>query len=419
LAWNEKPERGKVTSQIGDICEGFDFGRLGSQNYYKNMAAPIIQPKHTGKVLTEFLDFDPANPRLVEDGIRNPTDSQIILALADTADLSEVLESIAANGYVDIEPMIAQRVGDRWRVLEGNRRLAAIRILQKPALAKGTGLSVPEISAQNLETLKEVTVYAVESSDQAREYIGFKHINGPHKWDAIAKARFAADWYRKERDSGITIEKIARRLGDGHDTVVRLVNGMFVLDQAGSSKVYDIKDRYPGKRFAFSHLYTALTRPGYREFLGLPEEWRASEPKPDPVPKKNLENLRRILLWLFGSKSDDVKPVIISQNPDLKFLSAVLANPRARTVMLLRNDLREAHAQVERKGARFEGALVNAKQEAEVAMSQIIGYDAEDSTLLEIGHELRDTSEQLYSSMLSINKKSATTKKPAKPKGKK
>jgi hypothetical protein len=103
----------------------------------------------------------------------------------------------------------------------------------------------------------------------------------------------------------------------------------------------------------------------------------------------------------------------VSQNPDLKFLSAVLANPRARTLMLLRNDLREAHAQVERKGARFEGALVNSKQEAEVAMSQIIGYDPEDSTLLEIGHELRDISDQLYSSMLSI------VKKMAKPKGKK
>jgi hypothetical protein len=81
--------------------------------------------------------------------------------------------------------------------------------------------------------------------------------------------------------------------------------------------------------------------------------------------------------------------------------------------MMTRNDLREAHAQVERKGARFEAALVGAKQEAEVAMSQIIGYDAEDSTLLEIGRDLRDTSAQLYSTMLSI----AT--KPASPKGKK
>jgi len=373
------------------------------------MPAQSILPGQTGKVLTDLLDFDPNNPRLVEDGVTNPSDAQIIVALAEIADLSEVVESVAANGYIDIEPMIAQQTGNRWRVLEGNRRLAAIRILETPALAKGTGIAVPEINAKNLATLKQVTVYAVANPEQAREYIGFKHINGPHKWDAIAKARFAADWYRKEKNNGITIEKIARRLGDGHDTVVRLVNGMFVLDQAGKAKIYDIKDRYPGKRFAFSHLYTALTRPGYREFLGLPEEWRADDPKPDPVPKKNLENLRLVLLWLYGSKSDDIKPVIDSQNPDLKNLGAVLSNPRALTMMLNRNDLREAYAQVERKGARFEAALVNAKQEAEVAMSQIIGYDPEDSTLLEIGRDLRDTSEQLYVSMTSIAKKSFPT----------
>jgi hypothetical protein len=189
------------------------------------MPAINIAPRHTAKVPTDMLDFDPNNPRLAEDGIKNPTDAQIIVALAEMADLSEVVESIAANGYIDIEPMIAQQVGNRWRVLEGNRRLAAIRILQTPGLAKGTGISVPDISATNLATLKQVTVYAVANPDEAREYIGFKHINGPHKWDAIAKAKFAAEWYRKEKSNGLTIEKIARRLGDGHDTVVRLVNG--------------------------------------------------------------------------------------------------------------------------------------------------------------------------------------------------
>ena len=374
------------------------------------MPVPNIAPKTVGKVPTQYLEFDPGNPRLAEDGIKNPTESQIILALADMADLSEVVESVAANGYIDIEPMIGMRIGSRWRVLEGNRRLAAIRILQSPGLAKGTGISVPEISAENLETLKEVSVYAVSAPEQAREYIGFKHINGPHKWDAIAKARFAADWYRKEKNDGITIDIIAKRLGDGHDTVVRLVNGRFVLDQAEDSGIYDVKDRYPGKRFAFSHLYTALTRPGYREFLGLPEEWRSEDPKPNPVPKQNLENLRQVLVWLYGSKPDDIKPVINSQNPDIKNLAAVLANPRARAVMMSRNNLMEAHAQVERKGARFEGALINAKQEAELAMSQIIGYDAEDSTLLEIGKDLRDTSAQLYTSMASITKKAASMK---------
>ena len=88
----------------------------------------------------------------------------------------------------------------------------------------------------------------------------------------------------------------------------------------------------------------------------------------------------------------------------------MLANSRARTIMMLRNDLREAYKQIERKGARFEGALVNAKQEAEIAMSQIAGYDPSDYTLLELGKDLRDTSEQLYLSMSSMSKKTASSK---------
>ena len=173
------------------------------------MAVPNIAPKTVGKVAVEYLEFDPENPRLIEEGVRNPTDEDIIRALADTSDLSEVVQSIAANGYFDIEPMIGMKVGNKWRVLEGNRRLAAIRILQNPAMAKGTGVAVPETSPANKATLKEVSVYAVTSKDQAREYIGFKHINGPHRWDALAKARFAADWYAKEK--GVTLDKIANR----------------------------------------------------------------------------------------------------------------------------------------------------------------------------------------------------------------
>lgn len=374
------------------------------------MAVPNIQPKMTGKVPTKLLDFDQNNPRLIEDGIEDPSDAQIIKVLADGSDLSELVASIATNGYIDIEPLIVQRIGDRFRVLEGNRRLAAIRILQQPSLAKGTGIAVPSVSEEVKKSLDKVTAYAVSSPDQARDFIGFKHINGPHKWDAIAKARFAADWYKKERHKGVTLEKIARRLGDGHDTVVRLVNGMFVLDQAEETKVYELKDRFPGRKFAFSHLYTALTRTGYREFLGLPAEWRAEDPKPNPVPKNKLENLRTLMVWLYGSKPDDIEPVIISQNPDIKNLGAVLTSSRARTTMLLRSNLREAYALVEPKGIRFEAALINAKQEAEKAISQIAGYDPTDSTLLEIGADLRDTSEQLYASMSSIANK-ATSKK--------
>lgn len=366
------------------------------------MAVPSIKPKTTGKVETKYLDFDPKNPRLVEQGIKNPSDAQVIQALADMADLSEIVGSIAANGYIDIEPMIAQKVKGRYRVLEGNRRLAAIRILQNPDLAKGTGIAVPQFSKEVRDSLKKVTVYAVANPEQARDFIGFKHINGPHKWDAHAKGRFAANWYRNESKHGITLEKIAQRLGDRHDTVVRLVNGIFVLDQAEASKIFSIEDRYPGRKFAFSHLYTALTRPGYREFLGLPEEWRAADPTPNPVPEENLENLGKVLVWLYGSKPDSVEPLITSQNPHIKQLGQILQNPRSRATLISRNDLREAYLQIEPKGTRFETALINAKQEAETALSQVTAFDPNDATLLEVGGELQSTSETLFDTMTAM-----------------
>ena len=34
------------------------------------MSVPDIAPNTTGKVPTELLDFDPENPRLIEDGIK-------------------------------------------------------------------------------------------------------------------------------------------------------------------------------------------------------------------------------------------------------------------------------------------------------------------------------------------------------------
>lgn len=266
-------------------------------------------------------------------------------------------------------------------------------------------------------TLDEVTVYRVKDRTEARDFVGFKHINGPHKWDALAKARFAADWYDAEHSKGTTLRDIARRLGDRHDTVLRLVNGILVLDQAEKARVFDIRDRYPGRSFAFSHLYTALTRPGYRDYLGLPEEWRTDEPKRNPVPKDQLGNLQHVMLWLYGSKSDNIQPVIRSQNPHIKYLGAVLQSPTARAVMLARNDLLEAHKLVDTPVSRLEAALVNSLQNAEAALSQIAAFDGTDETLIELASRLAKTAEVIHSTLLSAKKRVLSDTRPGKSGG--
>lgn len=56
----------------------------------------------------------------------NANDVEIIRHLALTADLKELIQSIANNGYISIEPLIViKSTQDNYIVLEGNRRLSA------------------------------------------------------------------------------------------------------------------------------------------------------------------------------------------------------------------------------------------------------------------------------------------------------
>lgn len=364
------------------------------------------------KVSVASLMFDLDNPRSSSEPLSGRSSETVIISqLIEIADIQELVQSIAANGYIDIEPMVVMPNNSKLIVLEGNRRLAAITLLRKPDVARECNFPIPAITNAVKESLEEITVYAVHKREEARDFIGFKHINGPHRWDALAKARFAADWFKSERGEGASLADIARRLGDRHDTVKRLVNGVFVLDQAEKARIFTIADRAPGRAFAFSHLYTALTRQGFQEFLGLPTDWRRSDPKVNPIPKDHLENLKRVLQWLYGSKNDGIAPVVTSQNPHIKWLDEILQKPIARKTMLARNKLSEAYKLVFTPAIQFETALLNAQQNASEALSTIQGFQGDDLSLVEAANVLQRNAQIIVATMEAATKKHRKNKR--------
>ena len=207
------------------------------------------------------LSFDQENPRYsAEKGLPHSTDNEIIIYLDMTSDLGELIQSISTSGYVDIEPLVVVGQKNKLIVLEGNRRLAALKLLTVRGLAKECGIDLPPVTRGVEESFKKVKVYRVASRQKARDFIGFKHINGPHRWDSVAKAKFAAEWLRDEwqkKKGGLQLVDIARRMGDRHSTLQRMVLGLFVLEQGEAAGVFSRANRYPGRQFAFSHLYTA------------------------------------------------------------------------------------------------------------------------------------------------------------------
>ena len=363
--------------------------------------APRKPPlERTTAVDPDGLELDRCNPRFGGDDVPAGKKGEvtIIKRLHEQADLMELVESIAANGYLDLEPLfIVEEKGDKV-IVEGNRRVAAIKLLKDPALAKEAGITLPGMTAYAAATLDNVHVIKLGNRDEARQLIGFRHINGTHKWDSYAKARFAAEWYRKEKKKGTTLEDIARSLGDRHDTVQRLVQGIFVLDQARKRGLFDPEDRFPGRVFFFSHLYTALTRPEYRQFLGLPERWRDSIPDEDPVAKENLPRLKELLNWLYGSKEENQPPIITSQNPDVKYLGEILVSAPALKKLRVDRNLKAAYEWSGARSRQFSEHLIKALTQAEKASAVMYSYEP-DPTLLESADNLVKVSRTILAHM--------------------
>lgn len=371
---------------------------LPSRNNMSDYCPDPIPPRKACLIPPEDLVFDLHNPRLSLQYEVSPgaNEKEFILALKRAADPAELLLSIVNNGYLDIEPMVVMGNGKPYRVLEGNRRLAAIRLLRDPQLAKECRISLPEIVPGRDLRLDHVLVMRVEQEDEARAYIGFKHINGPHKWDSLAKAKYASDWF----DQGnVSVEEISQRIGDSFDTVRKLLFGWKVLKQACDEGVFSMEDRYPTRKLHFSHLYVSLTRSQVRQYLGLSSRASGATIVDKPIPQEKLKQLGKFCTWLYGSKKDNIKPLVASQNPDVKNLAEVLADEKALALLEIHQDLSVAHAALTPDDVLFQEALYRAMDSAKKAAGNVHSYSGSD-TLYKTAINLRDVS-----SLLCLNMK--------------
>src|ERR1022692_2307003 len=91
----------------------------------------------TKRISVANLHLDSKNPRLGrETTSRAPR--EIIQYLFDHDKALEVAESIACRGYFPNEPLLAIVENGRHVIVEGNRRLAALKALREPGLLEGS-----------------------------------------------------------------------------------------------------------------------------------------------------------------------------------------------------------------------------------------------------------------------------------------
>jgi hypothetical protein len=122
--------------------------------------------------------------------------STILHYLFGNAVLDELATSYINNGFFEHEPLMVAPEGDHFGVLEGNRRLAALNVLlqDEDAVAAGLRFSIDEeLSGETRELLLKIPIYTVANRDEARKYLGFRHIGGIVRADHCLRSLRSAD----------------------------------------------------------------------------------------------------------------------------------------------------------------------------------------------------------------------------------
>lgn len=373
--------------------------KTSTRSTIKN-SVPELKYRSPEECPTEFLSLDLNNPRLCTgDSMESGTELEVIQALSDIAALDELVTSICANTYLHLEPLIVFRpklaTSANYTVLEGNRRLAAIRLIQDPPLAMKVGIKLPaNIESCVLDSIKSALVFRVEEIEDAREFIGFKHINGPQRWDAYAKARYVTDWYVSSNGK-MSVSEIASRMGDNNNTLRAYIYATLILDQAERTETWRLTDRPSTKgRFAFSHLYTAIGRDEYQKFLGLDQGW-SDQPPISPIPQSKLPELAEVLSYLYGNKSDDRLSLIKSQNPDLRDIGLAISNADARLTLKNRGTLDDARDAMKSPAVAFLDAVISVNIKLKRTIDLLPKYLGGEKRVDEIIAEIVDQAEIL------------------------
>ena len=337
------------------------------------------------------LSFDTENPRMVEFNITSTTSEEKILSLLwDNMAVDEIVMSILAHGFFPMEAIYVVVENGKNVVVEGNRRLAAVKSILHPDKVSGrrTEKFLPNITASKISELeKGLPVIMLENREAAWRYIGFKHVNGAAKWGSYAKAQYI---YLVHTDYGKSLEEIAEQIGDTNYTVKKLYQGLMVIKEAERRIGFQTEDTY-SERIYFSHLYTALGYEGFKRYLDIQLEDDGNI----NIPKEQTEHLKDVMIWLYGSRSNDVKPIVRTQNPDLRRLDAVLGSKEATYALHSDASLDEAY-EIAQGGAHvLMEALIKAKLAVQKALANSSSYEGDEENL-KIAGTIANTADTLY-----------------------
>lgn len=244
--------------------------------------------------------------------------------------VKDLLSSFKANGFLNVDVIQLKDLGENnFLVLEGNRRVTALKILQEE---HQNGLDIGKL---NPEVFKKVPseIYQDQGESEHLIIMGLKHISGNKKWPAINQAMLIHDYLEPHWSSGKYCSEennLCQSLG--------ITKAKLRSSQRAYHLILQYKESDYGDQFESDMYYTfaeITKKPAIKKWIAWDDEkYNAS----------NDENILRLFSWL--SEKEEIEnldeeevdenrkyPPIITKYREVQDLAKFINNESALDAM--------------------------------------------------------------------------------------
>jgi predicted ATPase len=228
--------------------------------------------------------------------VRVQRDTERLVLGPRAESVRDLTDSFTQSGWLDISPVTVKQLGSRSLAVDGNRRVAALKVLQEEHARGG---DIGKLDPTIFGHLPAV-LYNEADPIGGRVMLALRHISGERRWSALGRARFLKalrDEHHQEPD------QIWKAVGISELEFSVTVEALALCEKYQRS---DYAGQFePGKFVLFQEV---LKHPELRQWIGWDDSAEVAQ---------NTANLNRLFSWCSRdvAADDEERDLYDAQQP--------------------------------------------------------------------------------------------------------